>query len=147
MAHGILAAHDLTEPCAPVMVAAADLARRLGLELTVIHALSAEAVEEERESRPADSAFTDYVLKEVRAELQRMVATELEGAGDVSFAVDVVSGEPDAVVADYVKHHEPEFTFIGIRSRSRVGKLLFGSVPQAILLGTDAKVVTVPIKT
>ena len=145
MSSGIVLAHDLTERSKSVTAAAADLAGRLGLAVTALHVIPSDELEEERKSRPADSAFTDHVLEQLRGELSKMVATEISDSPGVEFSVKVIEGEPHRAIREYVERHQPEFTFIGIRNRSRVGKLLFGSVPQAILLSSTSKVIAVPI--
>jgi nucleotide-binding universal stress UspA family protein len=145
MSSGILLAHDLTARSKAVTAAAADLAGRLGLAVTALHVIPGDELEKQRNSRPADSAFTDLVLEQLRGQLSTMVATELSESPGVEFSVKVIEGEPHRAVREYVERHQPEFTFIGIRNRSRVGKLLFGSVPQTILLGSTGKVIAVPI--
>ena len=145
MSGGILLAHDLTDQSKEVTAAATDLAGRLGLAVTALHVVPSDDLDKERTSRPADSAFTDLVLEQLREQLSTMVASQLSNPPDVPFSVKVVEGEPHRAIPEYVERHRPEFTFIGIRNRSRVGKLVFGSVPQAILLGSTGKVIAVPI--
>lgn len=147
MANGILLAHDLTEASGAVSAAAGDLASRLGLSLTAIHAISSEDLKRERARRPPDSAFSDLILDRMQSELASLVASKITHPEQISIAAHVIEGEPSAAIVAYLEENEHEFTFVGVRNRSRVGKLLFGSVPQAILLRSRSKVVTVPIGT
>jgi nucleotide-binding universal stress UspA family protein len=145
MNSGVLLAHDLTERSRPVAVAAADLAARLGLPLTVLHAFPREELEKERASRPPDSAFADVIIDQKRKQLTSMTERDLPDPQPIEIVPHVVVGEPHEAILEYLEAHEHEFTVIGLRNRSRVGKLLFGSVPQSILLQSRGKVVSVPI--
>jgi nucleotide-binding universal stress UspA family protein len=143
---GVVLAHDLSPQSGPVTAAAADLSVRLGLPLTVLHVVKSEDLERDRLSRPAESAYTDHVLDDLRVRLTTSVERELASQPVGRFLATVIAGDPESAIIEYADAHGAEFLVIGVRSRSRVGKLLFGSVPQAVLLQSPTKVVTVPIE-
>ena len=145
MGDGILLAHDLTARCRPVVAAAGRLAAQLDLPLSALHVLSNQDLEARREGRPVDSAFVDVVVKELEAQLRTDVEAETAGLGVSNAGVQVLMDDPHTAIVAYLEQHDFEYVFLGVRNRSRVGKLLFGSVAQSVLLSTPTKVVVVPI--
>lgn len=119
----------------------------------------------------SSAALTDYLLDVVDADDTVYVVNSLPG-GDETDADEVRAGEDaiDAVVDSlvdrpvtvethqFVRGNEPvedllafadevdadEFV-IGIRKRSPVGKVMFGSTAQSLLLGADRTVRCVPL--
>ena len=144
MTDGILLAHDLTDRCAPVTDAAVRLASQLGLELSVLHVLTNEDLEAQRDQRPPDSAFTDVVVNDLQNELRARLGAEAT-IGITPADVHVLIGDPRTVLVEHLEQRDYTYAFLGIRNRSRVGKLLFGSVVQSVLLRSPTKVVCVPI--
>lgn len=51
--------------------------------------------------------------------------------------------EPGDDLLDYACDHEVDAIFVGIKKRSRVGKLILGSVAQYLILKAECPVVTV----
>jgi nucleotide-binding universal stress UspA family protein len=68
-----------------------------------------------------------------------------EGDGhDVEWTLQVITGEDAAeAVLDLVAGTDAELLVVGARRRSRVGKLLMGSVTQSIILDADIPVLVV----
>ncbi len=50
---------------------------------------------------------------------------------------------PGEDIIDFAKEHEIDEIIIGVRNRSKVGKLLFGSTAQFVILQADCPVVAV----
>jgi nucleotide-binding universal stress UspA family protein len=145
MAHGILLAHDLTDSSSEVVEAAADLAQRLGLGVTALHVASEDELDELRENSTPDDNFIDVLLGRLRDQLQDRLREQLGEDLKPVTAYRVVKGEPALAILEQLKREPAEFIVLGIRGRSRVGKLLFGSVAQSVLLQGRCKVLAVPI--
>jgi nucleotide-binding universal stress UspA family protein len=71
------------------------------------------------------------------------VLREVDGH-DVDWTLQVITGEDAAeAVLDLVAGDDAELLVVGARRRSRVGKLLMGSVTQSIILDADIPVLVV----
>jgi nucleotide-binding universal stress UspA family protein len=71
------------------------------------------------------------------------VLREADGQ-DVAWTLQVITGEDAAAaVLDLVAGTDAELLVVGARRRSRVGKLLMGSVTQSIILDADIPVLVV----
>lgn len=80
-------------------------------------------------------------LDDVRSMSREIAVEAITDAGVDATAVGLV-GEPSNEVVKYVKNHETSYLVIGGKKRSAVGKALFGSATQSILLNADIPVVT-----
>lgn len=142
----ILAAVDRPEPSQRVVRVAYDLATTYSETLVALHVVPLEEFEEHKEAiqslpefreysvtREQDSAadFAERIVESVLGEYDRDV---VEGAGGVGNPADEILRETEAI--------EPRFLVIGGRRRSPVGKAMFGSTTQRILLNADCPVVT-----
>lgn len=63
----------------------------------------------------------------------------LEEAG-IEVSMDETSGDPADSVLEMARDHDADCIAIGGRRRTPAGKVLFGSVSQGIILGTDRPV-------
>lgn len=120
----VVAAVDRSARAEPVVREAAALAEGLARPLHVVHVQPRDG-EATRETKAADIAD----------EAADGIAADWTGVGLV--------GEPAPAVLDYAAEAEAAFVVTGGRSRSPVGKVLFGSVTQSILLGADRPVLAV----
>ena len=97
------------------------------------HAYLVNQYMDEAETLSADQA--QELAEEVIADTASSVTDDYEPIGRVGNPAKEILERADAVDADYI--------VIGGRSRSPVGKALFGSVTQSVLLDADCPVVTV----
>jgi len=51
--------------------------------------------------------------------------------------------EPGEDIVTFARENKVDEIMIGVRSRSKVGKLIFGSTAQAVILGAHCPVMTV----
>lgn len=87
-------------------------------------------------------------MDEVR-ELQRLpdsVATVVDvlEVGGVEHAVHEITGEPAETILSNADQRDSDVIVIGARERSPIGKVLFGSVAQALILDSDRPVTVIP---
>jgi nucleotide-binding universal stress UspA family protein len=87
------------------------------------------------------------VIEANKVRLSNEIAEVLRREGDghpVDWTLQVITGEDAAeAVLDLVAGTDAELLVVGARRRSRVGKLLMGSVTQSIILGADIPVLVV----
>jgi nucleotide-binding universal stress UspA family protein len=72
----------------------------------------------------------------------RRAVDGLEEAG-IDHDIDEESGEPATVIQETAEQVDADTVCIGGRKRSPTGKVLFGSVTQAVILGADRPVLVV----
>lgn len=94
----------------------------------------------------------DFYIEEVNRNLKEyqglpdtidLVVEILEDAG-VETAVHDVTGDPAPAILDIAEEFDAASIVLGSRRRSPVGKVLFGSVTQAVILDSDRPVTVVP---
>ncbi|WP_049888925.1 universal stress protein [Natronococcus occultus] len=87
----------------------------------------------------------DENLRE-RANLPSAVdtATELLEESGVDYEVHESVGDPAETILTAASERDSDAIVIGIQKRSPVGKVLFGSVAQGVILDSDRPVTTVP---
>ncbi|MFC6716994.1 universal stress protein [Natrialbaceae archaeon GCM10025810] len=71
------------------------------------------------------------------------VVDELEDAG-VETSVHSVTADPASAILEVAEDFDVDAIVIGARRRSPVGKVLFGSVTQAVILESDRPVTVAP---
>lgn len=92
--------------------------------------------------------FAEEMAKEVR-NTDRIpssveTAVDLLESSDYEFTVHERSGEPAEEILELAAELDSNVIILGVSGRSPVGKVLFGSVVQAIILDTDRPVTVVP---
>lgn len=80
------------------------------------------------------------------AELPETVtlARERLASADVDTVVHSATGNPAAAIVDVAGQHDVDEVVVGARAQSPVGKVLFGSVAQSVILDADRPVKVVP---
>ncbi len=136
----IVAAIDGEEGSDSVLSEGSTLAERFDEPLEVVlvyeagdHAYLVNQYMNEVESLSAEQA--QELAEKVIADVSSGVIDDYDPVGRVGDPAEEVLGYADEVGANYL--------VIGGRSRSPVGKALFGSVTQSVLLDADRPVVTV----
>jgi nucleotide-binding universal stress UspA family protein len=121
---------------------AARLAEKFDTGIEVVHVLERdEFMDLERTS--VEETAKPVGMDEVRA-VAAEIATELVGDTLDEFEVTGLVGDPASELVRLAGERDAEYIVIGVRKRSAVGKALFGSVAQDVLMDTDRPVVVVP---
>lgn len=138
----IVAAVDRDGPAESIVREGAKLADAFGAELHVIHVLGrSEFVSLERDS--VEDTGEGVSPDEVRERARRVaidIAAEVDP--DLQYVASGVVGNPAEEIVRYAREHDAEYIVVSGRKRSPVGKVLFGSVTQSVLLSAPCTVVS-----
>lgn len=136
----IVAAVDATDHASRIVREADALADRFGDELHVLHVLPKSDYED---------LVQDYAIgwdsvesEDVDALGREVVTRATDGVIDDYEAVTIVGDVAEEILA-YADEKDARYVVLGGRKRSPVGKVVFGSVTQSVLLGADRPVVLV----
>lgn len=142
----ILVATDLSESSDAVVAKAFEMAEPFGASITLIHVLTESRLQDLREDMRSSGTAEAYI-DEIVTLMKDSVAEQLERvAGSATDAsVIVARGALADQVLDRAGAGAVDLIVLGLRSRSRVGKLIMGSGVQEILLSTPCPVLGVPI--
>lgn len=137
----IVAAIDRSERGPAVVAEADELAGAFGDDLHVVHVLGrSEFLELERTS--VDDTGQPVPMDDVRGVASEIAAEAIERAGANAEPVGLVGDAADEVVR-YADERSARYVVLGGRRRTPVGKAVFGSVTQDVLLQADRPVVTI----
>jgi nucleotide-binding universal stress UspA family protein len=138
----VLVGVDRSNNSEPPLEEGARLATELGEDLEVVHVLSrSEFVDLERTSVSETSETLDIdEVRSVAANIARKIAEDVVD----DFEATGLVGDAASEVVRLGKKRNARYLVIGIRKRSAVGKAVFGSTAQDILMSTDRPVISVP---
>lgn len=100
----------------------------------------------------AGGSFSETFAEEMAAEVRNIdripssveTVVELLESSDHEFTVHERSGTPAEEILKFAAEHDSDTIILGVSGRSPVGKVLFGSVVQAVIIDTDRPVTVVP---
>lgn len=135
----IIAAVDQSERAKLVIAQAGELADLYGVELHVVHVkeFSVGNLQTESTQDATDVEDVNREAKDIANKLGSKVINE------ESFEPVGLVGSPPEEIIEYSKKHDAEYIVVSGRKQSPVGKALFGSVTQSILLDAERPVVSV----
>lgn len=166
----ILAATDGTAVPDRVIETGGELARQFGDELVVVHVIPQDVFEEHRGSGGtsdfalefvAESTFRDlsdrpsrggsdgrYTLEHAHDDAEAVARDVTEkslegGTDDIDVRYQGRVGDVTTELLTASRQESPRYLVVGGRKRTPVGKALFGSVTQSVLLEADVPVVAV----
>lgn len=140
----IVAAVDQTDHAPRLIREAKTLADAFDDELHVLHVLSqsdfADLEQEEvrRTGQPGGKSAGEEYAAEIATEL-----VELIDIPDDSFTAVGLVGEPSDRIVKYADDVDARYIVLGGRKRSPIGKAVFGSTTQSVLMNADQSVLTV----
>jgi nucleotide-binding universal stress UspA family protein len=127
----IVVGYDMTDPAEKALTKAIEYARGLNAALALVASLvggTKENVEEinafEKGLRLAHQKATNNGVKCEKHLLMR-------------------GNQPGEDIVDYAREVDADLVVIGIKKRSKVGKLMFGSTAQYVILSCDCPVLAV----
>lgn len=140
----IIAGVNRTGGTDTVVTEGMHLAEAFDEELHVVHAMTqSEFIDLERTSVENDGNAVD--MDRIR-EISSAIAAERAEAADIDDSrvrtIGLV-GDPASELLRYAREADARYIVVGGRERSPVGKAVFGSVTQNVILNTDRPVVTV----
>ena len=139
----ILAAVDGDETVDNVVTVGRDLAEAYGDELIVLHVLAQDAFEERQTNRADEGG--EYFVDDGKADAEKVAANVVENTigrpGGITTRGRV--GDVTSELLDEADRRDARYLVIGGRKRTPVGKALFGSETQSVLLSADVPVVAV----
>ena len=143
----ILAAVEGDRDQGRVLSTAIDLATAFETPLVVCHVRTVEEFEAHKRSLEESPDIRDFDVDAERdhaaAVAQRALTDELEeSAQGIETAVRGRVGEPAEELLELAEELGPRYVVLGGRRRSPVGKAVFGSTTQSVLLNADRPVVT-----
>lgn len=119
-----------------------ELARAFDEELHVVHVgdqyKSTEDIRRSSQANPGKEIDTDDPKRIAEANAERIASEVVE-----NFTAVGLVGYPGQEVLSYAEKTDARYIVIGGRRRSPVGKALFGSVAQEVVLGAERPVVSV----
>ncbi len=134
----ILAAVDSSERSERVVRFAIEEAKLRGEKLILIH-----CIEPVPKPRTVEEDITEFATKVGEELLSTFVSrAREEGVDCESILVEEVRN-PENSIVEIASEVEPTLIVIGVRKRSPVGKLLFGSTAQHVILHAEQPVVCV----
>lgn len=108
--------------------------------LHVVHVLNRSRFRE-LERTSVDETGRTIDLQAVR-EMAEEIATDAATTVSVDYTAVGLVGDPAEELLKYADRENASYIVIGGRKRSKVGKVLFGSVTQSVLLSAESPVLT-----
>jgi nucleotide-binding universal stress UspA family protein len=139
----IVAAVDQSERSKSVIKQARELADVYGVELHIVH-VGNVSVGNIPSEKSMDSTASPNITqaKEDASEVVTEVANRIEGLEE--FEAVGLLGDPAEELIKYSTEHDAECIVVSGRKQSALGRALFGSVTQSLLLSADRPVVVSP---
>lgn len=143
---------DKNEPRARAQVEAVlELSAAAGdLAVDIVHVH--DSVSTTNAEWAAGDSFTETYAEEMAENVRNAdripssveTAADLLESSDLEFVVHERSGEPAKEILELAAELDSNAIILGVSRRSPVGKVLFGSVVQAVILDSDRPVTVVP---
>ena len=127
---------------AAVIREAAKIASAFDEELHVVHVLSQSRFRDLELDSVEDTGKT--IEMDVIRDVARDIADEAASGVVEAYTPVGLVGSADDEIVKYAKRQDASYVVLGGKRRSAVGKTLFGSVTQSVLLNALMPVLTVP---
>jgi nucleotide-binding universal stress UspA family protein len=137
----ILAAVDGDAKPDRVVTVGEDLAEAYDEQLLVVHVLPEEEFEKRNQSKRREQYTIEDAQRDAQATAKRVVEATTDRFGRIE--THGLVGEVVTELNNEVDRTDARYLVIGGRKRTPVGKALFGSVTQSVLLEADVPVVAV----
>ncbi len=145
MHHGaLLTPTDMSDASLAAVTYAADLARRTGGMLVLLHVVSPREIEEE----VADGKYVDTQLDEIRSRLRWWYSTFVPASVRQGVSVEAIAGvgHPEHEILVKAQAIRPEMIVMATHGRTGLRRAVLGSVAEAVLRHAPCPVLTIPPK-
>jgi nucleotide-binding universal stress UspA family protein len=141
----IIAATDGMSKPDRVVSTAAELAAAYSDQLVVLYVFNEEEFEEHRGEIEELGEADSYSMIQGEQHAARIARRVVDGTLESGEGVDIVGrvGKPVEEILAVADERNARYLVIGGRKRTPVGKAVFGSITQSVLLHADRPVVTV----
>lgn len=142
----VVAAVDRSDRAGAVVEQAVRLGEAFDESVEVVHVLTREefvSLERTNVTQTGRAIPVDDIV-EIAREIAEEAIADAEAGGDIE-PVGLVGDPADEIVA-YADDHDAAYIVVAGRKRSPVGKALFGSVAQSVLLSATRPVVSLRIE-
>ncbi|WP_129115484.1 universal stress protein [Halegenticoccus tardaugens] len=137
----IVAAVDRSDQATAIIEQAGQLGAAFEEPVHVVHVLTRkEFVSLERTN--VTKSGSAVPIEEIEAIAEEIAAEAIEDAGADADAIGLV-GKPAEEIVTYAETVDADYVVVGGRKRSPVGKALFGSVAQSVILSAESPIVMV----
>jgi nucleotide-binding universal stress UspA family protein len=140
----IVAAVDRNERAAAVVREAARLGEAFDEPVEVVHVLTRDEFVSLERTQVSETGGT-VPIEQVVEMAEGIAAVAVREAGVEAESVGLM-GDPANEIVGYADERDASYLVIAGRNRSPVGKALFGSVVQSVLLTADCPVVSLRIE-
>ncbi len=140
----IVAAVDRSERATAVVREAAALGEAFDEPVEVVHVLTRE--EFVSLERTTVSETGEAVPVEGVVDVAESIAGDAIAEANVAANAAGLMGDPADEAVEYAHEHDARYIVVAGRKRSPVGKALFGSVAQSLLLSAECPVVSLRVK-
>lgn len=141
----IVAAVDRSERAAAIVEEAARLGEAFDQRVDVVHVLTREEFVSLERSNVNDTGRSIPVERVI--EMAEAIASDAIKEASVTANAVGLMGDPADEIVEYANDQGASYLVLAGRSRSPVGKALFGSVVQSVLLSASCPVVSLRIET
>lgn len=138
----VIAAVDDQQTESAVVSEGRMLAEASGEPLHVVHVLNRSRFRE-LEQTSLDETGQTIDVQTIRNRAETIADDVASAAIDTDYIAVGLIGDPAEEVLKYADKENASYIAIGGRKRSTVGKVIFGSVTQSVLLSADSPVLTV----
>ncbi len=135
----IICAIDDDEFSDAVVTTANDLAEAYDDDLVLLHVMTQGQFDTRLESQP--EYYVDEGVDDAANTARKIAMETLENDDRVVSKGRI--GKPAEEIIETAQSYEPRYLVLGGRKRSPVGKALFGSITQSVLLEVEAPTVTI----
>jgi len=137
----ILVADDFSDNASKALDLAADLARRYGAALTILHVYTTPGIELPTGFVPWEHELA-RVLRAVGEALERHQARAL-AAGAPHVRTEAIDGHPYEAIMNAVEAAPHDLLVMGYQGRSDLRRMLIGSVTEKVLRAAPCSILTV----
>ncbi|MFU8866435.1 universal stress protein [Natronococcus sp.] len=140
----VVAAVDRSDRAPAVVAQASELGEAFGEPVEVVHVLTRDEFVSLERTNVSETGGT--VPVEDVVEIAEEIAEEAIAEAGVDATPVGLIGDPADEIANYADDVEATYLVVAGRNRSPVGKALFGSVAQSVLLNASSPVVSLRVE-